>query len=772
MANVSWTPATTGLWGSTTNWSGSAVPGSSDVVFLNLNTAKYTAEVVGQQGTISALSQTASKSTLELSDGAGNGGTLNVTNTMTVTSGALLIDAAASDLIVNTLTYGAGGGLNISNGTLAVGGNFGLAQTTSGITDLWTGGVVTVGGSLIVNSPSLTLTDSGAATTVIGTANFTSAGIHDTFGASSGAGNSVNLGGLSVSGSGTVIGLNLGTVTVTNGTTISAATEISLGGGTLVSGSAGVSNAGTLFGHGLVKGSGSISGAGTVFASGGKLELGISDSSPLNIATGASNILKLDAAESNVTVTFGGATGVLELADFTAGSPNSLNFNTSTVASMGKFVSGSGDMINVQDTVKNAVVTGGNTLKISDSSGVVTSITLSGAGATTAAWFADGTLGGYDVVLVCYAAGTRIATPDGDAAVEDLAEGDTVLTLVDGDRHVPMPVKWVGHRRLDLTAHPRPDLAAPVRIRRGAFGQDLPHRDLVLSPDHCVFVDGRLIPAKLLINDMTIVQERDTRAVTYYHVELDRHAVLLAEGLPAESYLDTGNRAFFSNAGLALVLHPEFHVNAGLRCWDTDACAPLTVSADAVEPVWRDLADRAEFAGLPAARDRCHRGCRSASACRWAQLPSDRGGERTPRVRVARLRIGGPPRIAFGCAVRSGALPRRLAPTGRRRQPHRRSLGRWADRDPGRPSGFVARVARRGTRRCRAVALDRRQRPTAHRCGSRAADGRSACSSGDALSVGEGRAAASGGVAVRVRSRQVLRAANPSAAATIQRPTR
>jgi hypothetical protein len=96
---------------------------------------------------------------------------------------------------------------------------------------------------------------------------------------------------------------------------------------------------------------------------------------------------------------------------------------------------------------------------------------------------------------------------------------------------------------------------------------------------------------------MTIVQERGTRIVHYYHVELNRHAVLLAEGAPAESYLDTGNRAFFSNAGLALVLHPEFEVNAHLKCWQTDACAPLTVSQEAVKPVWQMLAQRAESLG-------------------------------------------------------------------------------------------------------------------------------------------------------------------------------
>jgi hypothetical protein len=97
---------------------------------------------------------------------------------------------------------------------------------------------------------------------------------------------------------------------------------------------------------------------------------------------------------------------------------------------------------------------------------------------------------------------------------------------------------------------------------------------------------------------MTIVQADEFKAVTYYHVQLDRHAVLLAEGLAAESYLDTGNRAFFSNAGMALMLHPEFHVNAGLKCWEQDACAPLVVSEHVVRPLWLDLAARAEALGF------------------------------------------------------------------------------------------------------------------------------------------------------------------------------
>ena len=194
---------------------------------------------------------------------------------------------------------------------------------------------------------------------------------------------------------------------------------------------------------------------------------------------------------------------------------------------------------------------------------------------------------------VCYAAGTRILTASGEVPVEQLVLGDLLVTVDHGSQ----PIKWIGERQLDLAAHPHPDLAAPVRIRKDAFSEGVPTRDLLLSPEHCVFVDGKLIPVRLLVNNMTIGQECLTRHVHYYHVEMPRHSLLLAEGLPAESYLDTGNRAFFSNAGIALILHPEFHVNAGLKCWELDACAPLAVGPAAVEPVWCELANRAESLG-------------------------------------------------------------------------------------------------------------------------------------------------------------------------------
>ena len=142
--------------------------------------------------------------------------------------------------------------------------------------------------------------------------------------------------------------------------------------------------------------------------------------------------------------------------------------------------------------------------------------------------------------IACFAAGTRIATPDGEVAVEHLRPGDDVR-LASGDA---AEVRWVGHRRVRCAQHPRPHDVFPVRIRAGAFAPGQPTRDLRLSPDHAVMVDGALIPVRYLLNGASIAVE-PVGEVTYHHVELERHDVLLAEGLPAESFLDTGNRTAF-----------------------------------------------------------------------------------------------------------------------------------------------------------------------------------------------------------------------------------
>jgi hypothetical protein len=158
----------------------------------------------------------------------------------------------------------------------------------------------------------------------------------------------------------------------------------------------------------------------------------------------------------------------------------------------------------------------------------------------------------------CFAAGTLIRTARGEVAVEDLREGDMVLTVGGTAR----PVIWIGHRTVDCMRHPRPETVRPVRILAGAFGDALPARDLLLSPDHALFIGGALVPVKCLVNGASIAQ-LETDSIAYYHVELPTHDVLFAEGLPAETYLDTGNRSAFANGGAVMQAHPDFapHLN-------------------------------------------------------------------------------------------------------------------------------------------------------------------------------------------------------------------
>ena len=127
-----------------------------------------------------------------------------------------------------------------------------------------------------------------------------------------------------------------------------------------------------------------------------------------------------------------------------------------------------------------------------------------------------------------------------------------------------------------------------MRIAAGAFGASLPARDLYLSPDHAVYVDGVLIPVKHLINGTTIEQV-PVSAITYFHVELPRHDVLLAECLPVESYLDIGDRSAFGNGGAAATLHPDF----ASRIWEAEGCAPLVVAGPTLAEVRQRLRERA-----------------------------------------------------------------------------------------------------------------------------------------------------------------------------------
>jgi len=177
----------------------------------------------------------------------------------------------------------------------------------------------------------------------------------------------------------------------------------------------------------------------------------------------------------------------------------------------------------------------------------------------------------------CYVTGTQVETRRGMVAVEALVAGDEVRA-VSGRQGEWAPVTWVGFRQVDLLRHPRPAAVQPVRVLAGALGRNLPVRDLVMSPDHCLLIEGLLIPVQHLVNGETIVQETGRATVTYWHVELPQHDAILAEGVAAESYLDTGNRKSFANGGEAVTLHADFTANDGRA--EAERLAPRLTDAD------------------------------------------------------------------------------------------------------------------------------------------------------------------------------------------------
>ncbi|MEM9642810.1 MAG: Hint domain-containing protein, partial [Pseudomonadota bacterium] len=139
-----------------------------------------------------------------------------------------------------------------------------------------------------------------------------------------------------------------------------------------------------------------------------------------------------------------------------------------------------------------------------------------------------------DVGIPCLTRGTLIDTTRGAVAVEELEAGDMVITRDAG----PQPVRWVGSRTVDGAGR-----YAPVRIAAGALGNA---RDLLVSPNHRMVVEGRkiaalfdtdaaLVAANLLINDSTIRPE-PMAEVEYFHVLFDRHQVIFAEGAATESF--------------------------------------------------------------------------------------------------------------------------------------------------------------------------------------------------------------------------------------------
>lgn len=216
---------------------------------------------------------------------------------------------------------------------------------------------------------------------------------------------------------------------------------------------------------------------------------------------------------------------------------------------------GSGDMLQLID------YNGGLTASYVTGTGIV--VADANGGGTTLAISGGSPPGGFvfttqdseyeiDITAACFCRGTRIGTPSGKMAVERLAIGDVVTTDLG-----PAAVKWIGRRDYDGAFIAGNHLALPVRIRRHALGFNVPSRDVFLSPDHGVCEGGVFVPAWRLVNGVSITQAANVERVEYFHIELEKPAVIFAENMPVESFVDADCRARFQNAAEYGLLYPE-----------------------------------------------------------------------------------------------------------------------------------------------------------------------------------------------------------------------
>jgi hypothetical protein len=225
-----------------------------------------------------------------------------------------------------------------------------------------------------------------------------------------------------------------------------------------------------------------------------------------------------------------------------------------------------------------------------------TTIHFTLSGTTAAHYYAYDDGAGHVLVNdnpACFLAGSRILTDRGPVAVEDLQVGDLAMTL--SGKGAPLkPIVWIGRARFDAGRHPRPEQVWPIRIVKDAFGPGLPRRDLLVSPDHAFPIDGRLFPAMVLVNGATILQDRTITRGVYFHIELDRHDLVLAEGLPTETYLECNNRHTFDGQPGFKELYPDF---TEWRDDSVDFVLPLTRSGDALAAARAKLQAQAEALG-------------------------------------------------------------------------------------------------------------------------------------------------------------------------------
>ena len=490
MAKISWAaPAGSGVWVNGANWTGGLQPSAGDDVVIDLFVRPYIIDFSTTSATISNL-------------------------TIDSVDATLRWDAVAP------------ASLTVAGATVLNAGNIDLTDPVPGSTLTTSSLMVSAGAFLSSNT-----------VTVTGAADFTGG---MSLNAIISGGGILNAGTLAVSGQDTLLGLQGGALNSgAGGVDIGVGSEIRMSSdnvaAVLDATEGGLHVSGVLNGAGNLEGD--LSGVGTLEASGGILNVmsnvrvtGIAFDIDTSVADstmefGGEVVSGLEVTYLNTNAVFGGS-----LLLGTATSRVSFENNGTIVGiHVGTNATVPTDVIDLADvspaTISQASIGNMNTIDLFDSAGVVVDhFTLASPPdtGTFVDWRTDGK-GGTVIYLSdtpCFVAGTHILTATGERRVEDLLPGDIALTVSDGALRA-QPIAWIGRRQLDLNAHLRLETIAPVRIRRGAFSDHTPHHDLLISPDHAIFVDDKLICARQLVNGTTIRQEKGWASVEYFHVQLN-----------------------------------------------------------------------------------------------------------------------------------------------------------------------------------------------------------------------------------------------------------
>ena len=553
----------------------SSLTESGGVIALTGGSLDVTGALNQTAGTISNNSGTAATvGTLTVSGGtfnAGNAGTGIVTvgggGTTINGSGTVSVGgmgANSGTLATGALTVGGGAALTIIGGT--------AATTVSAASITQSGGTITLtGGNTGTLSTTGPLSQSG------GTINV-NAGILSSSGTltQNGATAAINVTGGTLSTGSGALKQTLGAITVTGGSLLVGGALTQSSGGTITIG------AGTLNTGSYTQGGGTLN-----FVGNGTLELN----------AGAVGATKFDFGTSDGTLfwnTTTAPTTSVTIDDFFGGGSASnsdvLDVKYSTGGALTETFS------NETLTIKNGSTTVFSVLLAHDRNPSARDYTASDFTVTN-----DGTSGGYIQLTSsypCFLRGTRIATLRGDVAVEDLRIGDLLITDTGGAQ----PVKWIGTRAYItrmVHEHHRAALM-PVRIAAGALAEGSPARDLFVSAEHMMCLNDVLVPAEKLLNGTTITRCQDFDVVQYFHVELPRHSVIYADGAPAESFLDTGNRNMFSN------VLDYLGVSNGLDSPAQTPCRPVITEGEMLVAVRARVAERAaREASLPPGKPTC-----------------------------------------------------------------------------------------------------------------------------------------------------------------------